>query len=291
MADAHHSVDEVSGVSTTGHEWDGIQELNNPLPRWWLLTLYACIVWGVAYTIYYPAWPLISSATEGLSGWHSRTEVSEEVTKLRALRGPMNERVAKTALADIKKDPELLSFATAQGAAAFATNCAPCHGAGGQGGKGYPNLHADRWIWGGSLDAIQQTITHGIRWDADAETRTSAMPAFGRDGLLTEAQISDVADYVMSFTKRAEASADLAKGKKVFDDNCAACHGDNGKGNREVGAPNLTTRVWLYGDSKDAIMQRVRLGGGGVMPAWVGRLDPTTIKSLTVYVHGFGGGE
>jgi cytochrome c oxidase cbb3-type subunit 3 len=291
MADHQNSIDPVSGVSTTGHEWDDIRELNNPLPRWWLYTWYACIVWGLAYTVYYPAWPLLTSATEGLSGWHSRTEVTEEVGKLRALRGPMNDKITKASLVEIKKDPELLSFATAQGAAAFATNCAPCHGAGGQGAKGYPNLHADRWIWSGALEGIQQTITHGIRWDADSETRTGNMPAFGRDGILKEDQISQVADYVLSFTNRAEKGADLEKGKKVFADNCAACHGDNGKGNRDVGAPNLTTRVWLYGDTKTAIMERVRMGGGGVMPAWGGRLDPTTIKSLTVYVHGFGGGE
>ena len=291
MADTQNSIDEVSGVSTTGHEWDDIRELNNPLPRWWLYTFYACIVWGIAYTVYYPAWPMLTSATEGLSGWHARNEVTEEVSKLQALRGPMNEKIAKASLEEIKKSPELLSFATAQGAAAFATNCAPCHGAGGQGAKGYPNLHADRWLWGGSLAAIQQTITHGIRWDSDSQTRVSAMPSFGRDGLLKEDQISAVADYVLSFTNRADKSADLAAGKKVYEDNCSACHGSDGKGNRDLGAANLTTRVWLYGDSKAAIQERVRLGGGGVMPAWSGRLDEMTLKSLTVYVHGFGGGE
>ena len=290
MSDNKH-IDEVSGTVTTGHEWDGIRELNTPLPRWWLYTFYACIVWGIGYSIYYPAWPLLTRATEGISGWHSRTEVVEEVGKLRAQRGGMNDKLAKVALADVKKDPELLSFATAQGAAAFATNCAPCHGAGGQGAKGYPNLHADRWIWGGKLADIQQTVTHGVRWDADAETRVSAMPAFGREKMLTEDQVSQVADYVLSFTNRADKAADLAKGKKIFADNCASCHGDNGKGNRDVGAPNLTTAIWLYGNSKADIMERVRVGGGGVMPAWSGRLDPTTIKALTVYVHGFGGGE
>ena len=164
-------------------------------------------------------------------------------------------------------------------------------GAGGQGAKGYPNLHADRWSWGGKLADLQQTVTHGVRWDADAETRVSAMPAFGREKMLTEDQVSQVADYVLSFTNRADKAADLAKGKKIFADNCASCHGDNGKGNRDVGAPNLTTAIWLYGNSKADIMERVRVGGGGVMPAWSGRLDPTTIKALTVYVHGFGGGE
>ena len=284
-------IDEVTGTDTTGHEWDGIRELNTPLPRWWLYTFYATIIWGIGYTIYYPSWPLITNSWQGLSGWHSRNEVVEEIGKLRAQRGTMNQKLAATAIADVKKDPELLSFATAQGAAAFATNCAPCHGAGGQGGKGYPNLHADRWIWGGKLTDIQQTITHGVRWDADSETRTSAMPSFGKDKLLNDDQISQVADYVLSFTNRADKGADLAKGKAVFAENCAACHGDNGKGNREMGAPNLTTQIWLYGGTKADIMERVRVGGGSAMPAWSGRLDPTTIKALALYVHGFGGGE
>jgi cytochrome c oxidase cbb3-type subunit 3 len=290
MSDTKH-IDAVTGTATTGHEWDGIRELNTPLPRWWLYTIYATIVWGIGYIAYYPALPLINDATKGMSGWNARTEVVEELGKLQALRGPMNDKLAKTALADVKKDPDLLSFASAAGSAAFATNCAPCHGAGGQGAKGYPNLHADRWIWGGKLADIEQTIAHGIRWDADSKTRSGAMPAFGRDKILDQDQISQVADYVLSFTNRAPKDAKLAAGKKIYDDNCAACHGDTGKGNREVGAPNLTTQVWLYGGDNADIMERVRVGGGGVMPAWSGRLEPTTIKALAVYVHGFGGGE
>ncbi len=284
-------VDEVTGTATTGHEWDGIRELNTPLPRWWLYTIYATIIWGIGYIAYYPALPLIDGATKGMSGWNARSEVVEELSKLRAQRGPMNDKLAKTPLADVKKDSELLAFASAQGSAAFATNCAPCHGAGGQGAKGYPNLHADRWIWGGKLEDIQQTITHGIRWDSDSKTRSGVMPSFGRDKILNEDQISQVADYVLSFTNRADKSANLASGKKVYEENCAACHGDAGKGNRDLGAPNLTTQVWLYGGTKADIVERVRLGGGGVMPSWSERLDTTTIKALTVYVHGFGGGE
>jgi len=290
MSDTKH-IDAVTGTATTGHEWDGIRELNTPLPRWWLYTMYATIVWGVAYMVYYPAVPLINDATKGMSGWNARSEVVEEVGKLQALRGPMNDKLAKTALADVKKDPDLLAFATAAGSAAFATNCAPCHGAGGQGAKGYPNLHADRWIWGGKLADIEYTIKHGIRWDADSNTRAGVMPAFGRDKILDQDQISQVTDYVLSFTNRAPKGSNLAAGKKIYDDNCAACHGDTGKGNREVGAPSLTTQVWLYGGEKADIMERVRIGGGGVMPAWSGRLEPTTIKALAVYVHGFGGGE
>ncbi len=165
----NREIDQVSGVDTTGHEWDGIKELNNPLPRWWLWTLYATIVWAIAYWIVYPAWPTATSHTTGLFGWNSRAAVEDDLGELRKLRGVNGEKLAKANLADIKADQGMLTFARAQGAAVFATNCAPCHGSGAQGAKGYPNLNDDEWIWGGSLDAISQTITHGIRWDADKD--------------------------------------------------------------------------------------------------------------------------
>ena len=285
-------VDAHTGKATTGHEWDGVRELDTPLPRWWLWTFYATILWAVGYWIVYPAWPLLSGSTEGLLGWHSRAAITQDIAGLRALRGPMTAKLAAAPLADIEKTPELLSFARAQGAAAFANNCAPCHGAGGQGSKGYPNLNADRWLWGGKLEQIEQTITHGARWEADPETHASLMPSFGRDGILPRADIEAVADFVRSLSGLAVApGADLAKGKAVFAANCAMCHGPDGKGNQEVGAPNLTSHIWLYGSDRDAIIERVNIGGGGVMPAWGAKLDPATIKALTVYVHTLGGGQ
>jgi cytochrome c oxidase cbb3-type subunit 3 len=288
----HGGVDAATGTTTTGHDWDGIQELNTPLPRWWLYTFYACIVWAIGYWILYPAWPWFGGATRGLLGWNSRAVINGEMTALSEARSAMNAKIAAASLADIEKTPELLSFARAEGGAAFAQNCTPCHGAGGQGSKGYPNLNADRWIWGGSLEQIHTTITHGARWAADPDTRSGVMPSFGRDGLLNKAEISDVADYVRTLSGNApEQGADLAKGKQLFNDNCSLCHGDDGKGNIEVGAPNLTTKVWLYGSAKGDIINRIHNGGGGVMPAWGLRLDPTTIKALTVYVHTLGGGK
>jgi cytochrome c oxidase cbb3-type subunit III len=285
-------VDAHSGTVTTGHEWDGIRELNTPLPRWWLYTFYACIVWAIGYWVVYPAWPLLSGYTHGVAGWQSRNAVVEDIAALKALRAPMNDKIAKASLTDIEKTPELLSFARAQGGASFAINCAPCHGAGGQGAYGYPNLNADRWIWGGTLEEIKTTITHGARWADDPDTHLSAMPAFGRDGLLDAKQISNVADYVRTLSGgKPDAGADLAAGKKVFADNCSACHGPEGKGNKDVGAPNLTTSVWLYGPTKADIVKRVTVGGGGVMPAWGVKLDEGTIKSLTVFVHSLGGGQ
>ena len=291
-ATATGPIDPHTGKTTTGHEWDGIAELNTPLPRWWLWTLYATILWAICYWIAYPAWPLIVNATGGVLGWHSRAAVTEDVAGLVTLRGPMTAKLGAASLQEIEKTPELLAFARAGGAAAFATNCAACHGAGGQGSKGYPNLNADRWLWGGTLDQIQQTITHGARWSLDPKTHNTLMPAFGRDGLLQRAEVLAAADFVRSLASLPTGpGADLAKGKEVFAANCAVCHGPEGKGNQEVGAPNLTGQVWLYGSDRDAIIDRITNGGGGVMPAWGGRLDATTIKALTVYVHSMGGGR
>ena len=291
MAEEQKQIDELTGTATTGHEWDGLRELNTPLPRWWLWTFYATIIWAVAYWVVYPAWPLISSSTQGVLGWHSRSAVESDLAALEAARGPMVAKLAAAPVADIVNDPQLLDFARAQGRVAFADNCAPCHGAGGGGAKGYPNLNDDDWLWGGKLAAIEQTIRHGAR-SGDKDDHEGNMPAFGRDNILKPNQISAVADYVRSLSGLpTEQGADLALGKKVFADNCAVCHGPEGKGNRQVGAPNLTDKIWLYGPDKATIMQGVQNGRGGVMPAWQGRLSEPIIKALTVYVYTFGGGE
>jgi len=288
----HADVDTHTGTTTTGHDWDGIQELNTPLPRWWLYTFYACIVWAIGYWILFPAWPWFGGATPGLLHWSSRGTVTAEVAALVEARSGMNAKLAAASLQEIEKTPELLSFARAEGAAAFALNCAPCHGAGAQGSRGYPNLNADRWIWGGTLDQIQTTITHGARWAADPDTHATMMPAFGRDGLLNKTEMADIAGYVRTLSGNApDSGADLAKGKQLFADNCSPCHGENGKGNIELGAPNLTTQIWLYGPTTADIENRIQVGGGGIMPAWQSRLDPTTIKALTVFVHTLGGGQ
>lgn len=284
-------IDEHSGVPTTGHEWDGIEELNTPLPRWWVWSLWATIIWGVAYTIAYPAWPTLTGFTPGLLGWSSRAQLAQEMDDLQATRGPILAKIKDASLEQIESNPELLSAARMVGRVAFATNCAGCHGAGGQGAQGYANLNDDDWIWGGSLAGIRQTIEHGVRWDADKATRNSAMPAFGRDGILTPEQISVVADHVRTYAELPDADAPTAEGEKLYAENCAACHGVEGKGNAEMGAPNLVDAIWLYGSDKSAIVARIANGGGGVMPAWKDKLDETTIKALTVYVHSLGGGQ
>lgn len=283
-------IDAHTNTATTGHRWDGIEELDTPLPRWWVWTFYATIVWSIAYAVVYPAWPLLDGATEGVIGWHSRSAVTQDIAELGAIRGPVIARLESTPLDEIEKTPELLSAARALGGAAFANNCAGCHGAGAQGAKGYPNLNDDEWLWGGKLADIARTIEHGVRWDADKETRTETMPAFGRDGLLDAAQIASVADHVRSLAKLPGGKSD-AKGAKTFDDNCSVCHGVDGKGNKDMGAPDLTDAIWLFGSDKASVVGRIANGGGGVMPAWKNRLDETTIKALTVYVHSLGGGQ
>ena len=291
MAEEHKEIDALTGTATTGHEWDGLRELNTPLPRWWLWLFYITIVWAVGYWIVYPAWPLLTNSTQGVFGWHTRSAVVEDLDALKRQRGPMMEKLSTASVADIVADPQLLDFARAQGRTAFVDNCAPCHGAGGGGAKGYPNLNDDDWLWGGKLTAIEQTIRHGAR-SGDKEDHEGNMPAFGRDGILKSAEISAVADFVRSLSGLStEPGADLALGKKVFAENCVLCHGPEGKGKREVGAPNLTDKIWLYGSDKATIVQGIQNGRGAVMPAWNGRLSEPIIKALTVYVYSFGGGE
>ena len=291
MANDNHHVDAVTGTATTGHEWDGIRELNTPLPRWWLWLLYLTIVWGIGYIILYPAVPLISSYTSGLFGWTSRGAVATQLGDLRTLRAPLNDKLAATALADVKSDQSLADFAYAQGRAAFRENCGPCHGAGGGGARGYPNLNDNDWIWGGKLAEIEQTIMFGVR-SGHAKAHESQMPAFGKDGLLKAEEIIRVANYVRALAGLStRPGVDLAAAKKIYADNCALCHGPEGKGNREFGAPNLTDGIWLFGSDEAAIIDIITNSRSGVMPAWTGRLDAVTIKALAFYVHSLGGGE
>jgi cytochrome c oxidase cbb3-type subunit III len=287
----HHDIDSVSGRSTTGHEWDGIKELNTPLPRWWVLTFYATILWAIGYWIVYPAWPLVSGYTRGVLQYSSRARVADELANLEKVRGEKMKVLASASLADIEKDPTLLALARARGRIVFADNCAPCHGSGAAGAKGYPNLNDDDWLWGGTLDQISQTIQFGVR-SGNPKDHESQMLAFGRDGILKPEEIVTVANYVRSLSGLSTAPGyDAAAGKKIFEANCVACHGEGGKGNQEMGAPNLTDQIWLYGSDEATIVETITHGRGGVMPAWVGRLDPVTIKALTVFVHSLGGGK
>jgi cytochrome c oxidase cbb3-type subunit 3 len=280
-----------SDVETTGHEWDGIKEYNNPLPRWWLWTFYVTIIWSIGYWIVMPAWPLLSSYTEGLFGYTNRKAVMAEISQAQAAQGKYLERIRTASLEEIRADRDLLEFALAGGRSAFAVNCSQCHGSGGAGFKGYPNLNDDHWLWGGTLKDIQATITHGIRSELDDKTRQSEMPRFLADGILKAAQVNDVAEYVLSLTNRATDKPAADRGRKIFAEQCVVCHGTGGEGKTELGAPRLNDPIWLYGGDKETIVATVSNSRRGVMPAWGGILAPETIKKLTVYVHSLGGGK
>jgi cytochrome c oxidase cbb3-type subunit 3 len=285
-------LDQVTGQSTTGHEWDGIKELNTPLPRWWVNVFYATIIWSFAYWVAYPAWPMVSDFSRGVLGYASRAELAKDMAALDAQRDLQAAGMANASLEQIKADPALFRIAMARGKAAFGDNCVPCHGVGGTGGIGFPSLVDDEWIWGGSLDAIQTTLLHGARWSQDNRTRQGDMLAFGKLGVLKREEIGEVVEYVRKLAKLdVKPGSDAAKGAELFEANCASCHGAEAKGNAEFGAPDLTDAVWLYGSSRTVMTETVVNGRAGVMPAWGGRLDPTTIKALTVYVHSLGGGQ
>lgn len=280
-------------VETTGHSWDGIEEYNNPLPRWWVWVFYACIVWGIWYTIAYPAWPLLTRATEGYLGADMREDVAAEIKRFDDANAEIKAKLVAAPLADIPVNDELNQYATAAGAAVFKTFCAQCHGSGAAGvqGKGYPNLTDNDWLWGGDMEQIYLTINHGIRNTTDPDARYSEMPKFGADGLLEDAQISQVVEYVLQISGQEHDAALATAGATVFAENCAACHAENGAGMRELGAPALNDAIWLYGGDRETIHTSVYGARYGVMPAWAGRLSEDEVRAVATYVHSLGGGE
>ncbi|MGI9373459.1 MAG: cytochrome-c oxidase, cbb3-type subunit III [Hyphomicrobiales bacterium] len=282
--------DEITGTDTTGHEWDGIKELNTPLPRWWLWTFYLTVIWAIGYVIAYPAIPLVTSYTKGLLGHSTRDAVATEIANAKEAQNVFLEKMSGMELADIRADQNLLQFATAGGKSAYQVNCVQCHGTGAQGAPGYPNLNDDDWIWGGSLEDIHTTLLHGIRNAGDEDTRESLMPAFG-EGVLEQPQILAVTEYVLKLSGQEHDGATAEEGLAIYTENCASCHGEDGKGDREQGAPNLTDAIWLYGGSRGEIAQQITVPKHGVMPGWGKRLDENTIKQLTIYIHSLGGGE
>lgn len=284
-------VDEATGTATVGHEWDGIEELDTPMPRWWLWTFYLSILFAIGYVVVYPAIPLLNRATAGTFGWTSRGQLAAETGAEDARRAPLMAALAATPLDQLQRNPNLMQQAVAGGRAAFRVNCVQCHGAGAAGSAGYPNLNDDDWLWGGNLAEIEQTITHGIRQPGDEATRTSLMPSFGRDGILKADQVSDVARYVRTLSGKERPSPSSQRGMATFASNCAICHGPAGRGLRQFGAPNLADAIWLYGGSLDAIENSVTNAHAGVMPAWGRKLDKATIRMLAAYVHSLGGGE
>ena len=282
--------DALTGRTTTGHEWDGIKELNTPLPKWWLYLLYATIVWSAVWALLFPSFPGLSGHFGGVLGWTKREDISREMAQVAESRAPMFARITAADLEEIRRDPTLLRFAMAGGRVAFADNCAPCHGSGGEGRPGgFPALVDDEWIWGGTLDEIAFTIRHGIRNAADEDARQSQMPAYAQ--ILSWREIEDVAEYVLSFSGRSTNAAAAQRGETLYAENCVPCHGERGEGVRAVGGPALNDAIWLYGGTKEQVVAQIANPRLGVMPPWQGRLDEATIRMLAVYVHTLGGGE
>jgi cytochrome c oxidase cbb3-type subunit III len=288
---SEHERDEHSGVETTGHEWDGIKELDTPLPRWWLWVWYASMAVSVVYWLVMPAWPGITGYTRGLMGQSDRVNVAHELQGLEALRGAGAVKLKAATLAEIESDPDLQAYALQVGQSVFGDNCATCHGAGGGGSKGYPNLRDDVWLHGGTLGDIEQTLKVGVRSGHPQTRGESVMPAFGRDQMLDAGQMNDLIEYVVRLSGRKADAAAVERARQVYIDQCAACHGPAGTGNQAKGAPDLTDAEWLYGSERDVIRDQIWNGRNGVMPNWGDRFSPETIKALAVYVHANAGGE
>ena len=277
----------LESYGTTGHDWDGVSEYNVPAPRWWLIVWIICIIWAVIYWFFYPTWPTLSGNTKGSLNWTKFSELSGEQKKIEEKKIVYLEQMSKKSLEEIRQDEKLMQFALNTGKSAFRENCSACHGQGAQGYKGYPNLNDDDWLWGGKLSDIYQTLLYGIRSGHDS-ARVNQMPSFGLDKVLKKAEINDTIEYVLSLSNKTEFNA---RGEAIFKANCVACHGNEGKGNQELGAPNLTDAIWLYGSDKKDIYYTIYYARAGVMPFWKNRLDDNTIKSLTLYVHSLGGGK
>ncbi len=280
--------DEATGQHTTGHSYDGIEELNTPLPRWWLWTLYATIIWGVGYTIAYPAWPLINRATGGFLNYSTRAEVVKENAAHEAANADLVTALVSADLSGLDPASDLHRYGVARGGAVFRAHCSQCHGSGAAGAKGYPNLLDNDWLWGGSVGDIMLTVRHGIRNEQDDDARWSQMPAFGE--ILSREEIADVVGFIPSLAQSEGGDVSLP-GAQIYADNCASCHGEMGLGDREQGAPNLADAIWLYGGDEETLNETVTYSRFGVMPAWGPRLREEDVRAVSIYVHALGGGE
>lgn len=287
MADPR--LDKETGVETTGHSWDGIEELNNPLPRWWLWCLYLTIIWGIGYVIAYPAWPMISGATAGTLRWSSRANVAQDITEHEAQNAPLVTALLATDMTTLTDDADLNRYAVARGGSVFRAQCSQCHGSGAAGAKGYPNLLDNDWLWGGSMEQIAHTIGHGIRNETDDNARWSQMPAFG--DILDEDEIAATAEYIIALSSPDHDAALASAGAELYADNCSSCHGTAALGDAEIGAPNLADAIWLYGGDRETITYSIANARFGVMPAWGQRLSEEDVRAVSAYVHGLGGGE
>jgi len=279
--------DPHTGYLTTGHEWNGIKELNTPVPRAVYFFLISAVLFSIGYWVLMPAWPLGVTYTRGLLGLDQRTTVAEAVQRAALDRATWTKRIETESYGAIQADPALMAIVRQTGKTLFGDNCAACHGIDAKGAKGFPNLTTAAWLWGGDPETIAETIRVGIN-SAHPDSRMAQMPAFGRDKMLSRPDIENVVAYVLSLSSPVPATgADAeaaAAGKAVFAANCAACHGDDGKGKTEMGTPDLTDHNWIYGGDAQTVYATVWYGRQGRMPTWENRLDALQRKILTLYV-------
>lgn len=279
--------DPHSGHMTTGHEWNGIKELNTPVPKAVWFFLVVTVIFSIGYWILMPAWPLGKTYTRGLLDNDQKEIVARRVNVAAAARSGWLRQIGTMSYEQIKADPKLMIHVREDGHRLFGDNCAACHGMNATGNPGFPNLVDRDWLWGGSADAVAHTIAVGVNSPASKETRISQMLAFGKDGMLDNDAVLAVTDYVKTLSDPAWVkgkAASVAKGREVFAANCVACHGEQGRGNPDVGAPNLTDQSWIYGGDISAIYQTIYEGRQGEMPAWEHRLSPIDRKILTVFL-------
>ncbi|OHV21644.1 cytochrome-c oxidase, cbb3-type subunit III [Rhizobium sp. RMa-01] len=287
---AIEEIDQITGRRTTGHIWNGIKELDTPIPRGVLLFLIVTHLFALLWWILLPAWPLGTTYTKGLIGGSQKQTVERKIVEAAASRAPWTAKIEKASFDEIRADAQLMSKVNASGHQLFGDNCAACHGRDGKGGQNYPDLTDNDWLWGGEPDRIVETLTVGVN-SRHSNSRVSQMPAFGADEMLDRKQVTDVAAYVYSLSNSAsseERVGDIEAGRELFKTTCASCHGDNAKGKIDLGAPNLTDASWVYGGTLSRIVETVHGGRQGHMPTWDERLTPAEIKILALYVSGMG---
>lgn len=278
---------ENSNIKVTGHSWDNISEYNIPAPRWWLIVWLITIIWSFGYWYFYPTWPTTDGNSKGKLEWTQINQLESSQAEIDSIRAKYFNLINEKSFDEILADKKLLEYALVGGESAFKDNCAGCHGVGAQGYKGYPNLNDDDWLWGGRVNDIYITLLYGIR-SGHEKARFNQMPSFGKDKILSKAQINEIIDHVLSLSNK---NLPNDNGAKLYAQNCASCHGINGKGNQELGAPNLSDEIWLYGSSRQDLYHTIYYSRAGVMPYWSTRLENAVIKQLSLYVYLLGGGE
>ncbi|NEJ72527.1 cytochrome-c oxidase, cbb3-type subunit III [Rhizobium phaseoli] len=287
---AIEEIDQITGRRTTGHIWNGIKELDTPIPRGVLLFLIVTHLFALLWWILLPAWPLGTTYTKGLIGGDQKQTVERKIVAAATSRVPLTTKIEKASFDEIRADGQLMSKVNSSGHQLFGDNCAACHGRDGKGGQNYPDLTDNDWLWGGEPEQIVETLTVGVN-SRHSNSRVSQMPAFGADEMLDRKQVTDVAAYVYSLSNSAtseEITGDIQAGRELFKNTCASCHGDNAKGKSDLGAPNLTDASWVYGGTLSRIVETVHGGRQGHMPTWDERLTPAEIKILALYVSGMG---